>query len=221
MDNCACTTTPLLWPEGWVIYWDVVARFAQILTVPVLALIALLAIRPIVGALLANGGSIGAGGFNVQLNKGVAEAVGDAEVEADVLEESGATSEEEIRAEARQAQNEAAGRDKYDRVMDGWERVGDGLAAIYKSRLDVPINRKDYGGAIDTILAKDLLSKRFARSLHKLLDVRNQVKTLGQQRIDRAGLTDESTQHFYQTCVRLARGLRKIAEQRNAGDAAP
>jgi hypothetical protein len=192
--------------DGWYIYWDVVIRLVTALSGPVLAIVALFAAKPVAAALLQRGGSIGAGGFSVQLN---GEKVDEAAlISIEETEDDTPAQEQQL---DREAEQEADARDSYDRIMDGWDRISEAFGEVFKGRGLGELNRKDYSSAIDTLLSNRVISSRFATSLRTLLDVRNHVKVLGQARFKRANLTEDATEQFYKTASRLARELKKRA----------
>lgn len=190
--------------------WDLILRFTEALAWPVVAVGAMIALKPgrLIDRLLADGGEIVSPIGGIKLARTIEEV---AETVADEAREAGET---ELDTEVGNPLAEAA--DPYTTVMNGWGRVLIGIEEAAKAGGLGSINKMKPMETVTALRELGVISTRTANSVKRLLDVRNRVKSAGSRRL---AVNQSSANDYYEATERTRRNLRRAANLYRAAGA--
>jgi hypothetical protein len=189
--------------------WDLILRFTEALAWPVVAVGAMIALRPgrIIDRLLADGGEIVSPIGGIKLARTIEEV---AETVAEEARESG-DANGELETEVGNPLAEAG--DPYTTVMNGWGRVLIGIEEAAKAGGLSAINKMKPMETVTALKERGVISTRTANSVKRLLDVRNRVKSAGSRR---PAVNEASANEYYEAAERTRRNLRRAANLHRA-----
>lgn len=174
---------------------DQIIRLIEALAWPVVAVIALFAIRPwrLITHLVDRGGKLEAAGVKIDLPAKIREAQTAAQA---ALPAGDAAQVEAAALTVDDDDTNAASIDAYSLIVSSWSEL---VTVMDKALEALGVDQRDWrspAGLLNTLRDRGVLSNGLHEATRDLLDVRNQVKRNGPDRFSKLGITARDAERF-------------------------